>query len=119
MARHDADLAFTWRNNTGAVRPDQSRAARLQELPDAHHVERRNSFSNTDDQLDLGVCGLHDRVGSEWRRNEDDGCIGAGLVHRFLHGIEDWPTFMRAAAFAGGDAPNDLGAVLGASLCVE
>ena len=46
---------------------------------------------------------------------------GAGLLHRFLHGVEQRQVEMLAAAFAGRDAADDLGAVgdhlLGVEAC--
>ena len=49
---HDADLAFAGRNDAGAIRADQARAAVLQKLPGLHHVERRNAFGDADDEID-------------------------------------------------------------------
>jgi len=47
------------------------------------------------------------------------GGVRAGLVGRFLHGIEDRPTFVRRAALAGSYAAHNLRAVSRASLRVE
>jgi hypothetical protein len=38
---------------------------------DAHHVEHRNALGDADDQRNLGIDRLEDRVGGEWRRNVD------------------------------------------------
>ena len=108
VRRHDADLALARRNDARTVRPDQPRAPVLQELPGAHHVERRNAFGDADDQFDLGVGGLHDGVGRERRRHEDHRGIRAGLVDRFLHGVEDRPALVRGAALAGVTPPTIL-----------
>ena len=119
VRRHDADLAFAGRDDARAVRSDQARAPVLQELPGAHHVERRNAFGDADDQFDLRVGGFHDGVGRVRRRNENHRRIGAGLVRRFLHGVEDGPAFVRGAALAGSDAADNLRAVGRASFGVE
>ena len=116
---HDADFAFARRNDARAVRPDQPRAPILQKLPGAHHVERGNAFGDADDQFDLRIGRFHDRVGGKRRRNKNHRGIGAGLVHRFLHGVEDRPAFVRRAAFAGSDSADNLRAVGGAGLGVE
>ena len=118
-AGHNSDLALAGRNNSRTIRPDQPRAARLQELPGAHHVEHGNAFGDADDQFDLGIGGFHDGVGGERRRNKNDRSIGAGLVHGFLHGVEHRPAFVRGAAFAGSHAADDLRAVFGAGFGVE
>ena len=43
------------------------------------HVQGGNAFGDADDQRDTGVGGLHDRVGRERRRHEDNRCVRAGL----------------------------------------
>ena len=108
---HDADLAFAGRNDSRTVRANQARAAILQKLPGAHHVERRNAFGDADDQFDLRIGGFHDGVGGIGRRNENYCRVGAGLVDRFLHGVEDGPAFVSGAAFAGSDSADDLRAI--------
>src|SRR5579864_2324739 len=112
--RHDADLAFTWRDDARAVRADQARAAVLEELPRLYHVEGRNAFGDTDDQVDLRVGSFHDGVGRKWRWNEDHGRVGSGLVDGFAHGVENRPAFMSRPTLAGRYPADDLSPIGGA-----
>ena len=45
-----------------------------------HHVEHRDALGDADDELELGVDRLEDRVGRERRRHVDRGGGGAGLL---------------------------------------
>ena len=117
--RHNADLALAGRDDAGAVRPDQARVAALHEAPRLDHVARGNAFGDADDQRHPGIDGFHDGISRKRRRNEDDGCVGAGFFHGFANRVEDGPAFVGGAALARGDACDDLGAVIGAGLGVE
>ena len=131
--RHDADAAFladvpgndaglglARRDDARAVRADEARRRpRLEERHRAHHVERRNAFGDADDERDAGVGRFHDRVGRKRRRHEDHRRVGAGLLDRVAHGVEDRPAFVRRAALAGRDAADDGGAVRRRLLRVE
>ena len=103
----------------GTIRPDQPRLSILQEFPGLHHVERRNAFGDADDQVDLRVGRFHDRVGRERRRHKNHRGIGAGLVGRFAHRIENRPALVRRPALAGRHAADDLRAVSRAGLRVK
>src|SRR5258705_3039602 len=116
---HDAQLAFAGGNNSGTVRADQARLARLQELPGPDHIQGGNAFGDADDQLDVGVGGFHDRVGGSWRRHKDDGRIGSRLFDGFADGVEYGPALVSGAAFARRDSAHDLRSVFRASLGVE
>jgi hypothetical protein len=118
-SRHNSDFAFAGRNDAGAIWADQPRAAILQKLPGFDHVERGNAFGDADDEIELGVCGFHDGVGGERRRDEDHGGVGAGFFHGFLHRVENVPSFVRGAAFAGSDSTDHLRSVSGAGFGVE
>src|SRR6266567_637782 len=78
-SRHDADLAFSWRDDSRTVRPDQPRAAVLQELPRFHHIEGRNAFRDAHNQVDLRVGRFHDGIGRKRRWNEDYGSFAPVL----------------------------------------
>src|SRR5713101_9614169 len=93
VARHNSNLAFAWRNNSGTIRSNQPRAPVLQKLPRTNHVEHGNAFGDANDQFELGVRGLHDSVSSKGRRHKNHRRIGASLVHSFLHAVEDGPAF--------------------------
>src|SRR6516162_489056 len=108
---HDADLALVRGDDTRAVGADQPRTAAAQAALDADHVEDWNAFGDADDQRDLGIGRLEDRIGGEGRRHIDHGRIapsrGAGLVY----GVEDRQVKMPATAFARRDTADHLGAV--------
>ena len=119
MAWHDADFALARRNDARTVRADEARAAVLKKFPDPDHVERRNAFGDADDEFDFRIGGFHDGIGRKRRWNEDDRRVGIGGTYRLLHGIKYRPALMRATAFAGSDAADDLGAIFRACLSME
>jgi len=49
-AGHDADLAFTGRNDAGAVRADQARFLEVHDRGDAHHVDGGDAFGDANDE---------------------------------------------------------------------
>src|SRR5579863_1646287 len=116
---HNSDLAFARRNNARTVRPNQPRAPVLQIFPRTYHIKRRNALGDADDQFHVSVGGFHNGIGCKWRGDENYRRIGAGLVDRFLDGVEDRPAFVSGAALAGSDSANDLGSVLRAGFGVE
>src|SRR5690606_4865163 len=85
---HDADLALTWRDDAWAVRADQAALGTIQRLLHRHHVEYRNAFRNTNDQLDAGIDRFQNRIRRERRRYKNHAGISAGFFARFRHGIE-------------------------------
>ena len=98
----------------GQFGPIRRESPVLQKFPGLHHVERRNALGDADDQIDFRVGRFHDGVGRERRRHENHRGVGAGLVGRFLHGVEDRPALVRGAALARRDAADNLRAVSGA-----
>src|SRR6185437_11701084 len=119
VAWHDADLAFARRNNARAVRSDEARGLCLEERPDFHHVDHRNTFGDADDERYAGIGRFHDAVRGEWRRHEDDGRIRAGLSHRLADGVEDRTIEMLLSAFARRDTTDHVGAIGNRLLGVE
>ena len=112
VARHDADLAFVRRHHARAVRPDQARASSLQRALDLDHVEHRDALGDADDQRDLGIDRLQDRVGGAGRRHVDDAGVGAGRRLRLGDGVEDRQAEVRSVPpLPGDDAADHLGAV--------
>ena len=73
-------LALPGEMTPGQLGPMSARSSSLQLLPDLHHVECRDAFGDADDERDAGVRGFEDGVGCEWRRDEDDGGVRAGLL---------------------------------------
>src|SRR5580692_445149 len=117
-SRHNADLALAGRDNPGTVWPNQPRAPVLQKLPSLDHVERRNAFSDADDEIKFGVGCFHDGIGGERRRNENHRRVGPGLLDGLLHGVENRPAFMHGAAFARRYSAHHLRSVSRAGLGV-
>src|SRR5262249_6631240 len=120
MPGHDADLAFSRRNDSGTVWSNQPRLApELQIFVSAHHVQRRNAFRDADNQWHLSVHGFHDGVSGKRRRNKDHRCIRACFVSGFLDCIEHRPAFMRRAAFSWCYSADDLCAIRRRALGVK
>ena len=84
-----------------------------------HHILSWNAVGDRDADLDASVCRLHDRVGSEGRRDEDDGGFRVGLGNCILDGIKDWQAKVRAAPLAGSDTAHHVGAIIDHILSVE
>ena len=79
---------------------------------DRHHVADRDPLGDADRQFDAGVGRLEDGVGGVGRRDEDHRDVGLGVAHRLLDGVEHRDPVDVDAPLAGGDAGDDLGAVL-------
>src|SRR5580693_3263938 len=101
IARHDADLAFARGHDAGAIRPDQARFGAAQRTLDLDHVADRNAFGDAHDQRNLRRDRLGDGIGGAGRRHIDHAGIGAGLLARFVDGVEYRQVEMGRAAFAG------------------
>src|SRR5687767_2236455 len=112
MPGHDPDLAPARRDDARAVGPDQSRLLPFKKGCRADHVEGRHTLGNTNDQIDAGIRGFHDRVSSERWWNKDDGRVGAGLAAGFVDAVEDIDAFMFDAALTWGDAADNLRSVV-------
>src|SRR5574338_524466 len=120
VARNDADLAPSGRDQAGTVRTDEPGATLAHERHHLRHVEHRHAFGDTHDERQPGVGGFENGRGREGSGHVDDGRIGAGRLHRFGHGIEDRDLPLEClAALARRDAGDDLGAVLQHLLGVE
>jgi hypothetical protein len=80
---------------------------------------RRDVLRHADDRPDARVDRLVDRVGREPGRDEDERRVGAGLVDRLGDGVEDRDPLDVLAALAGGDAGDDVRAVVAVAQAVE
>src|SRR5881397_886264 len=118
---HDADLRLAGRDDSRAIRPNQARTRPMlhQEVVRLHHVVHRDSLGDADDQLDAGVSGLHDRVGSERRRNKDQRARRSFFLTRLGHAVEHRESFVRRPPFARRNAANDFRSVVAALDGVE
>ena len=70
----------------GPISRDFERSSRALTL---HHVEHRNALGDADDQRNLGLDRLDDRVGGAGRRHIDHRSVGAGLGLALGDGGED------------------------------
>ena len=112
VTRHDANLALTRLDNTGAVRSDQSRfALGLHDGLDLDHIESGDALSDANDEVHLGLDSLQNGVGSEGRRNVDNGSLSVSGSLGLGNGAEDGKAEMLSASFAFVDTTDDLGAV--------
>src|ERR1700736_5831508 len=110
---HDADLAFAWGDNTRAIRTDETTGTFRQHCLYSHHVDDRDSFRDTNNQLNAGIGRLQDRIGRERRRDEDHGCVASGLFSRLGDCVEDWNlTVEPLPPFSWRDSCHDLRAVV-------
>ena len=124
VAGRDADaaaavriLAFAGRDDARTVRSDQPGfgvAGQRAFYPD--HVAHRNAFGDGHDQLQPRVRAFKNRIGGERRRHEHRAGGRAGLFHGVGHGVKDRHVpavgLEELAALAGGDAGDDLRAVI-------
>ncbi len=117
---HDADLALAGGDDAGAIGPDKADLLVAQADLGAHHVHDGNAFGDTNDKLDARIGGFEDGVGRAGGGDENHGGVTAGLLARFVRGIEDGriltPCFTTTA---GGDTRDDIGAVLKTLRSVE
>src|SRR5206468_3736081 len=114
--------AFTRCHDTRTIRPDEPRPAALHGAFHLHHVVDGNAFGDGDDEVEAGIDALKDRIGREWGRDEHGTGGRAGLFDRLGYGVEDGHLFAGVIeglpALAGGDAGDDLGAVVDGELGV-
>ena len=119
VARHDADLALARCHDARAVRADKT-ALRAAEGPlDPDHVEDRNALGDADDERDLRIDRLEDRVGGKGRGHVDDAGVGAGGGFGLGDGVEDREAEMDLPALPRRDAADHLRAVLDGLLGME
>ena len=108
VARHDADFASAWRDDTWAVWPDEAAFAAFKRALDAHHVKHRDAFGDADDQSHFGVDRFKDGVRREGGRHVDHRGVGLGDVHGFVDRVEDGQVKMRLPPLPGVTPPTIL-----------
>ena len=116
-------LAFAGRDDAGTIRADEPRLeVALHRAFHPHHVAHRNAFGDGDDQFQSGVRAFENRIGGERRRHKHRAGGRAGLFDGFGDGVENrnlFPAVLKnLTAFAGGDAGDDLRAVINRELRV-
>src|SRR5262249_35343342 len=65
VTRHDPDLALARRDDAGTVGSNQASRLAAQVLSYFHHVECRNTFSDTNHHRDARISRFHPRVSRE------------------------------------------------------
>ena len=102
-----------------AVRPDQARLRADERALDLHHVQHRDALGDADDQRDLGVDRLADRIRGAGRRHIDHAGSAPVLARASATVSNTGRPEMRRAALARRDAAHHLGAVGDRLLGVE
>lgn len=75
VTRHDANFAFAWLNDSGAVWSDEPRFGAVEMILDFDHVQLGNAFGDTDNERNLSLDRRHNCLGSSRRRNVNHGCV--------------------------------------------
>ena len=112
VAGHDTDLAALGVDHTRAVGTDHARLALvLKSVGDTDLVLLGNSLGNGNDERDLGINSLNDRVSRGRRGDVEHGCVGVSLLDRVLH--------RREYGLLWRHTTNDVGTVRNGLLTVE
>ena len=110
-------LACAGGDDAGAVRADEPGCRSVDRGLDFNHVAHGDALGDGDDQLEPGIDCLEDGVGGEGRRNKNRGGGGAGFFDSLGDAVENRDGVLEfLAGFSGGDAGDNLGAVLEAEL---
>ena len=88
-ARHNTDLRFARRNNTRAVRTDQTRSGVSHHFIHINHITNRNAFGDTNDQRNACGFGFEYCICGKRGRHENARSIGAGGFDDQAEGIVD------------------------------
>ncbi len=110
-AAHLADLGD---DQAEAVGADDARPAQVGQLDHLGDVAARDALGDDDDQLDPVLDRLQHGVLGEGGGDGDDRAVdrAAVVLDRLGDGVEDRHAVHLAALAAGGDAADDLGAVV-------
>ena len=101
-------------DEAGAVRADEPGLAALHGGLHPHHVIDGDALGDGDDEVEPGIDRFEDGVGRKGRRHEDGADRGAASGARLRPRYRRPALVLREdlAAFAGGDAGDDLRAVV-------
>ena len=105
---HDANFAFARGDNTRTVRADHAYTGFIQFHLHGQHIQRRDAFGDSDDELNACVDGFQNGVFAERCRHVDNGRGGARRFYGFTHGVKYRQAQVRGAAFAWRYAANHL-----------
>ena len=119
MTRHDANLALPWRDDSRAIRSNQTAVRKLDTVPHLQHVIDRDPLGNGNHQSDSGIDCLQYRVSGKGWRHENCAGIGGRGIDRLPHGIENRNSLMLGSTLTGSYPRHHLGPVFDALGCVE
>eukprot|EP00657_Telonema_sp_P-1_P008998 TRINITY_DN3190_c0_g1_i1.p1 TRINITY_DN3190_c0_g1~~TRINITY_DN3190_c0_g1_i1.p1 ORF type:complete len:164 (-),score=55.51 TRINITY_DN3190_c0_g1_i1:107-598(-) len=104
-------------------RPPRSTQSRSSAASDVykrqHHIENRNTLSDTYYELDLSIDRFKNRICRERRRHIDHGSVAASAVFRFTNRVENRQVKVLLPAFTRCNTTNHLRAVCNCLLRVE
>ena len=118
-AGRDAELGLLGGEKTGAVRPDEAGLLTLHVAAYLHHVEYGDVLGDADDEVEIRIDRLKDGVRREACGDVDDGGGCTRRLHSVCNGIEYGHALDGLPRLAGGDAADDLCAVVEHLLRVE
>jgi len=111
VARLNTDLALAGCDDSRTIRTNEAALAGFQIVLDLQHVHHRNTFGDGNDDGNARLDGFQNGIRAEGRRHKNHGCIGAGLLDRFRHRVENRDAFHVLAAFAGGNTGHHVRAI--------
>ena len=112
VAGNDAGLGAPRRDEPGTVRPDEPAVPLPDERQRPYHVQGGNPFGDADHKRNARIRRLHDRVGGNRRRHEEDRGVRARLAHRGRDRIEHRKPLVGGPPLAGRHPAHDVRAVL-------
>src|SRR6266851_8165720 len=110
-AGHDADFALARRNDARTIRADEACFIEVHNRRHANHVDDGDALGDANNERDLRIGGLENRVSREGRRNENHGSIRARGFRGIGDGVEHRALEVLRAAFSGGNAAHNIRAV--------
>ena len=119
MAWHDANLALIGSNDTRAVWTNHTHALTVYVLLGVKHIDGRDPFGNTDNQLNTRIRGLKDGILTERCRHINNACFRTGLLDRFTHGVKYRQAEVFCTTLTRADTAHHLSAVVNGLLRVE
>ncbi|GDA34968.1 hypothetical protein HmCmsJML164_01697 [Escherichia coli] len=111
VTRLDTDFAFPRGDNAWAVRADHTNACFIQFHFHRQHIQRRDAFSDGDNQFDACIDSFQNGVFAERCWYVDNRGGSASSSNSFTHGVEHRQAEVGSTAFTWGYAANHFSAV--------
>ena len=112
VSGHNANLALSRLNNTGAIRANKTRLVlALHDSFYLDHVECWDAFSDADNEVHLGFYCLEDCVGGERRGHVEHCGLSTGLFFGFSNVGENGEAQVSSACLLVVDATDHVGSV--------